>query len=155
MGRRERITRELKSYDRELYCAEDGAGRLCVLRETLRAEIHHLDGGDRLISLRPAPYLVFHLTHNWRPQGTPVDWGLEPIMKHVRECDLWKRDVVADLEKQEDEHIKKMEREGDNQREAFLYDFHSQFKETFNDVNTANLDKRDLRKTKEKSKWGL
>lgn len=155
MGREERITRELQSYDRELYCGKNMEGKLCVFRKGKRDEVYHLDDDVILVYSRPAPHFCFALTHNWRPQGTSVDWGLEPIMKHVRECDLWKRDIVTDLEKQEDEYIAELARNRQTTNEAFFSDFRSQFAKTFSDINTANMEKIDLRKKKEKSKWQL
>lgn len=155
MSRKAVITRHLQEYDRELYCGEGMEGKLCVFRKSHRWESYDLDDGSVLTSLRPSPHYIFALTDNWRPNGTSVDWGIEPILAKVRAADVWKRDVVGDIIRQEEEHEQKVDREFDSKAEDFFREIAPTFKKELNDYNVATVAKKDLRKLKEKSKWQL
>lgn len=150
MGREARITSEIKKHDRELYCERNTEGKLCIFRKTLSWVSFVLDDGSTLRALRPTPHFVTALTHNWNIRGESVDWGIEPIMARLRSLDLWKRDIVADIEQQEQRHAEAVERDRKNTVESFLSDFRGQFKKTFSDVNTASMEKTDSRKKNEK-----
>lgn len=153
MGRAEAITRAVKTYDRELYCERNKEGKLCIFRKSIRWESFQLEDNVVLRVARPAPHLVFTLTDNWRPQGRPVNWGVLPILAHLRECDLHNRDIVSELEKQDDKHREACARESRNQAEAFASEFRSDFKKAFADVNTSNFKKVE-RKRKDEEKYG-
>lgn len=149
MGRIERITREIQAYDRELYCDKGKEGMLCIYRKSKRAEHYQLEDGVWLTSVRPAPHLIFPLTDNWNVKGKPVDWGIVPILQRLKALDLWNRDIVSDIEEEYDKDKKESARKQKNNTESFLYEFRSQFKKTFNDVRTANMDmKKDSRRIK-------
>ncbi len=150
MGRAEYITKHLRSYDRELYCAEDTEGKLCVWRKVSKAERLTYEGVN-LVFVRPDSHRVFSLTHDWGVKGRPADWGILPIMAKVKSCDIWQRDIVRDLEIQEEKIEKSASRDLDNKNEAFLKEFRPQFAKAFNDTRVANMDmKKDLRRTNEK-----
>jgi hypothetical protein len=150
LGRAEYITKHLRAYDRELYCAEDTEGKLCVWRKISRVESYSIDGVS-IGFVRPDSHRVFSLTHNWGVKGRPADWGILPIIEKLKSCDIWQRDIVSDLEVQQEKIDKENTRAMDNQNEAFLKDFRSQFAKATNDVRVANMDmKKDLRRTNEK-----
>jgi hypothetical protein len=90
------------------------------------------------------------LTHNWRPQGNPVEWGILPILARLKQSDLWKRDIVSDIEKNEERIAKENDRDRQNKTEDFLYDFHAKFKKTFSDVNVSTMEKKDRRRLADK-----
>jgi hypothetical protein len=142
VGRVERISSAVQSHDWKLYCAKDIAGKLCIFRKSQRVETFYLDDTTVIHSVRPAPHFVMALTHNWKANGIPVDWGLEPILARVKSLDLWNRDIVSDLEVQEEKHLESCERDRKNKTEDFLHEFRSDFKRTFSDVNTSTLDKK-------------
>lgn len=150
MGRAERITKHLRAYDSELYCAEDTEGKLCVWRKVRKTERYTIDGVN-YVFVRPDSHRVFSLTHDWGVKGRPADWGILPIMEKVRSCDVWQRDIVRELEEQQQKIDKSNERDLDNKNEAFLKEFRPQFAKAFNDTRVANMDmKKDLRRTNEK-----
>lgn len=151
MGRTERITKLLKTHDYKLYCEKNGEGTLCVFREGHSTESYALNN-DVLTVVRPTPDFVFALTDTWKAQGRAVDWGLEPIMARIKEIDLWKRDIAAELSEQYDKNKLSKKRDFKNRAESFLFDYRSQFARTFNDVNTSTLKKIDNRRN---SKWQL
>lgn len=155
MGRAERITREIQSHDRLLYCERNEAGRLCVYRKSTRYETYHLSDDATLVWARPTPYFVFALTHNWKIDGRPVDWGLCPIMARLKAIDLWNRDLAEEIIQDEEKRIESMARDRRNTTEAFLLDFRRQFAKAFDGVNTANMAKKDKRYLGDKMVKGI
>jgi hypothetical protein len=141
----------VKKYDDKLFCKKNGEGKLCIFREGYYYDTFALNDQDALRILRLTPHFVFALTHNWKKDGFAVEWGKDKVWERLHIVDLWKRDIVADLEKQEDEHIAKLDRQRRNQTEEFLYEFRDDFKKTFKDVNVANFDKsKDKRRVQDK-----
>lgn len=149
MGRAERITKYIKNYDYKLTCREIHAGKLGIFREYSHADSYHLSEGKTLSFVRPAYHFIFALTDNWRTDGTPVEWGFDPILRKIQRADLWKEDVAGRLENAYDERVKSNERDLRNNNEAFLSDFRGQFKKAFSDINVSNLEKPKIKKRKE------
>lgn len=145
MGRVERITQEVRLHDRELYCERSGEGKLCIYRKSRRVETYHLDDGNVLHFVRPAPIFIFALTDNWKMDGIPQEWGVLPIMNRLRANDLWHRDLASEVIAQEEKHTESIARERTNTVESFLLDYRRKFAKTFNDVNTSTLAKKDSR----------
>ena len=151
MGRAESISDYVRIYDPKLYCEANAEGKLCVFREGHAIESFALNDQDVLHYVRPNPHFVFAITHNWKKDGRPVEWGKLKIWERLRQIDLWERDLVSEIEKQEEQREASCERQRKNQTEDFLHEFRDGFKKTFSDVNTANMDKKkDLRRIKEK-----
>ena len=109
-----------------------------------------MDDGSTLWFFRPDHHFVTALTDIWTIRGKPVDWGLEPIMKRLDSLDLWRRDIVSDIEEQERKREESNARDRMTKNEAFLSDFRSQFAKATSDINTANMNKTDPRKKREK-----
>ena len=151
MSREREISDYVKKYDWKLFCRKNSEGKLCIFREGYYYDTFALNDQDILSVLRLTPHFVFALTHNWKKDGFAVEWGKDKIWERLRKLDLWEKDIVSELEKQEDEHIEALDKKRRNQTEDFLYEFRDDFKETFKDVNTSNLNKKDLRRQKEKS----
>ncbi len=150
MARAEVITSDIKKHDSKLFCRENREGKLCIYREGTRIERYDI-GDNVLINVRAAPSLVCAITHNWKESGYSVDWGLEPIRKHLRDCDLWVRDIASDLEKQDEKAKETNERKLRNDSEAFFSENHSKFKDALSDINTSNMSKKDRKRDKDKS----
>lgn len=146
MGREHSITRLIQVQDSKLFCRRNIAGKLCIYREGYRWDSYILDNNCSLSVSRPTPHFVFALTHNWQEDGRPVDWGSLPILKRLKEIDLWNRDLASEIEKQEERKKASNERELRNKNEAFFSEFHSKFKEDFKDINVANLSKAPRKK---------
>ena len=122
------INRVIKAYDRLLFAGEAKLGRIDIMRKSQ-------------FDVTP-PHYLFSLTDNWRANGMPRDWGLEVILNRLKAHDLWRDDTFVErwiAQHEKDEESK--ERDRRNSIEAFFYDFRSQFKKTFSDVNTANMKK--------------
>jgi hypothetical protein len=145
MMRAHAITRELQLYDPCLFAKKEN-GMMKIFRRTKRLEWLEYEG-ETVGFLKEDPYFVCALTHNWTVNGVPVDWGLEPISKKIRESDLWKRDKLADeLIASYEKQAEASARHTRNETEAFLGEFRSQFAKTFDGVNTANMAKIDNRR---------
>lgn len=149
MGRAERVTSVISEHDPKLYC-EGRDGKLCIFRRSQRIESYDYDGMT-INFVRPAPFFIIALTDDWRMSGTPVDWGLVPIMNRLREIDLWNRDMASEIIRKEEEVSRINEKDFKNNGEAFLKDYRREFARTFNDVRTSNMSKKDKRKIGEKN----
>ncbi len=143
MGRAERITEVIKAYDSKLFCKSED-GKLCIYRKSQRIESYDLNG-TLYHFVRPSCFWILSLTHNWRMDGDPADWGIEPIMKKLKMGDLWHRDLASEVIRQEEKHLESTQRHLDNESEAFLKDYRRKFARTFNDVRVANMAKKDSR----------
>ena len=146
--RLQRLTTVVKSYDRKLY-VDLIQGKPCVCRETVNPEVFDVDG-TTVVNFNKSPYLVFPLTDNWNMTGTPVEWGIEPILARLKAMDLWNRDIAKDLIESYEKKSEEKDRDRRNNTESFLYEFRSQFAHATKDINTSTLKKTDLRKTNEK-----
>lgn len=139
------ITKAIKKFDRELYCARDREGKPCVYRNSTRAESYVMDDGSTLTYMRPAPFLIFALTDNWKVTGHTVDWGVLPILQKLKEGDLWERDCASESIKSIEKAEESNARDRRNKIEDFFYDARSEFKKEFSDINVANKNKNKRR----------
>ncbi len=145
MTRARRITEELFQYDPMLFARKED-GMIKIFRRSKRIEWSEVDGNS-VGFVKEDPHFVCALTHNWSVTGKPVDWGLEPISKKIKENDLWKRDRLADeLIASYEKQAESRDRHTKNETEAFLSEFRPQFARAFNDVNTSTLAKTDKRR---------
>lgn len=145
MWRVKRVNDLVKEHDRELFAKKEN-GVIQVFRKT-REYVPYSDHDLSFTYTRYSPYFVLALTDTWNMNGKPVDWGLEPISKKLKEMDLWKRDNLAN------ELIKSYERADEtskkdfrNKLEAKLKDDRRAFAKAFDGVNTSTLAKIDKRR---------
>ena len=145
--RAKRVTSELRQFDRKLYALEE-KGQINIYRHSVRMEEYEHEGVP-FIYTRRSPHYICSLTHNWKMNGTPVDWGLEPIRARFKAMDLWQRNLAEDLIKDYEKDAESKKRDFSNNMESFLYDFRSQFKKATADINTSTLDKTDKRRLRD------
>lgn len=139
----------LKIYDRDLFAVMRDTGVYHIMRKGFRWESYSW-GGKTLTVLRDSPDYILSLTKNWRSGGTPVEWGIEPIMQELKSRDNWRDDsqyerMVKNRERQE--AIK--EQSATNDRRALAADMRRDFARATNDINTASLKKIDRRRLKD------
>lgn len=151
MDRDKEITRHLRKHDLKLYC-ERREGKLCVMRESTKVESYDVDG-TTIHFVVSTPFFIMALTRDWKLKSPPVDWGMLPIMRRIKEIDLWNRDLAEESIRQTEKDTERSQRHLSNETEAFVKDFRGAFKRATNDVNTSTLSKKDKRKTEEK-KYG-
>lgn len=85
MDRASRLTELVKKYDKSLYVIRTNT-MLQLWRRELPIEI------GVPTSSRPKEHFVFALTSDWTLKGTPVDWGIEPLLSKLKESDSWRDD---------------------------------------------------------------
>jgi len=124
------LQRRIQDYDRDLFLKESHTGRVQVFSK------YH--GKNQY---------VMSLTKDWSAHGEPVNWGLLPILDKLKRIDNHNNELLfQEVEEQAKKADESRDRARRNQHEDFAHEFHRSFKKTFNDVNTANLEKIDRRR---------
>lgn len=133
MGRAEVISSYLRKFDPLLFCEKSEDGKLCIYRKDQRIETYDVDGFV-IHFVRPAPYLVLALTDTWNLFGKSRDWGIEPILNRLRECDLWSRDLAKESMESIERSNASKDRDVDNHIESYLKDIRKPFANATNDI---------------------
>lgn len=91
------------------------------------------------------PQLILSLTHDWKPSGRPVNWGVEPVLEMLRSMDSWTdpRMFSRMVERRERMEVDS-ERSKRNEIRARAADMRSDFARATNDINTAGLTGRKV-----------
>jgi len=129
-----RLTKELKLYSRDLYADRGPNGAVQIYRKATRYESYEFEGKTLTVAL-PLPQLILHLTDNWLPSGTPVEWGIEPICWKIRKMDSHRDDSYFEemLKVREmDEESRKQSRK--NEFRAIAADLRKDFAKATNDI---------------------
>jgi hypothetical protein len=138
--------RHLKRYDRELYAKRDMDGIVSVYRRNKRFVAYDLDGNDFQF-LIDSPEFVVALTDNWTKTGHPVPWGPDLVLNRLGEIDSWaKKDLIEELDKQNEQVEKSRARGFRNEAEAFWSDNRKAFAKATDDILTHSLDKSDKKR---------
>lgn len=142
------LTRALKKYDSDLF-ADRSDDLIGVYRRTIHWQSYDYLGALLHFS-RPSLDPVLFLTDNWKINGRPVEWGIEPIMDRIRELDCWNKDRFYE------EFVAERERLSNNKKRAFknevkarAADMRKDFAKAVNDINTSSLGKVDKRRIKD------
>lgn len=143
-------------FDKDLIARRNIDGVLQVCQLVRRWEVIDLEG-EMVLYPRNIPTLVFSLTDNWSTNGTPVSWGYEPLYNKFRQIALDRRDeAFRELEEMNEKVRQSKDRDFKNRVEDAAYEACDVFKKTFNDINTANMDKtNDVRRKADRSKKWL
>ncbi len=144
------LNRSLRSYDRLLYAERSlGNEMIGIYRMSFRWDTYDWNGSQLSVS-RPVPEPIMFLTTNWKINGTPVDWGTEPVMGRIREMDLWNRDHILDEVVAERETLKNNKaRSFSNEVKARAADMRKDFAEAVSDINTSGMNMSDHRRKKD------
>ena len=143
MFRASRISREVKLHDKDLYCIR-GESHYVIMRKAYKPYLYEVDGMTMAcFQRRDEP--VFHLTSNWNVSGAPIDWGIEPIMKHLRRIDsrntgafIWEKDQINEkLEKSQD-------RAQTNMFESLAHEVRPIYKKLREEMNLSSVNKSDV-----------
>lgn len=148
--RQDRITREIQYHDRDLYCAKDYKGRMSIFRKSFVHEDCWLDDHTVIKSLVFRPQYIMSLTDNWAASGCPVEWGLDPILRRLREIDSHNRDLMIEIEANHDKAKASKQRALESETEAFVKDWRREFAKATNDINTSTMEKKDSRRLAER-----
>lgn len=138
MSREGVLTNKLRRYDKDLFALRNGS-QIHICRKIKTFEPVQCEG-YHILSSKDGFQFIFALTNNWSISGRPVEIGIDPIINRLKAMDLWSNpDFLKDFETQMEVTEQAKRRDFKNTTESFLYDFHRDFKKTFNDTNTSNL----------------
>lgn len=136
------LTRNLRRYDANLYAKRNSKGTMCIWCNHKRYEPFTYKKGVSLKVLKVDPYLVMALTDTWSVSGKPVEWGIDVVINRLKAQDILKNpNIFKDMDELDEKVEESKQRDMSNTIESFLYDFRSQFKKTFNDINISSLKK--------------
>lgn len=132
-----RIEKALKAHDSKLFVIKTHRGVLQVYREPEKSlGLYRPDISGSI----PTPMLVFCLTDNWRLDGRPVRWGVEPVMNRLRAMDSWADSLSFDEMKSNRERLEADEsRQRTNEFRAIAADMRRDFAKATNDINTSTI----------------
>lgn len=136
-----RLTEVLKSHDRALYASRSSNGMIQVWRQADRWEASLIPEGAENPD-RPCPQFILPLTDNFKLNGKPVEWGLDPLLRMIQSMDSWSQeDILGDVTKTRESEKRVRERSRNNDIRARAYDMRREFARSFNDINTSTLAK--------------
>lgn len=138
-----RYTRILQEYDRDLFAVRK-YGRIDVMKKCFKLIAYDVEGETLLVPHRDDWY-IFSLTHNWTSTGRPVQWGIDPLLRHLKDGDTHRRNVIEDFVKAKEREEASMDRQLDNKLEAFWKDNRRAWAKNFDQVNRSNLNPKDRR----------
>lgn len=140
-----RLTQELRSHDRSLLAIRTNIGMVQVWRKAERWSAAELIEGESDHS-DPMQFITA-LTDTWKLDGTPVDRGIEPLMRKIQEMDSWNKvGILDELRKKREIAKEDKKRQLDNENKARAYDLRKDFAKAVNDINTSSLDMTDTRR---------
>ena len=129
-----RLTKELKTYSKDLYADRGPNGNVQVYRRATRYESYEFEGKTLTVSL-PLPQLILHLTDNWLPSGKPVEWGIEPLRSKIRSIDSHRDDSYFEKMVKEREEIDSINKQSKrNEFKAIASDMRKDFAKATNDI---------------------
>lgn len=117
MDRASRLTEVVRHYDRSLYVVKSGEMLQLWRRE------YPVDKLGIPTSSRPEEHFILALTSDWTLKGTPVDWGIEPLMNRIKDMDAWRDDTYYEKmmdDREQEDKLKK--RRFKNNMRALAYD---------------------------------
>lgn len=127
------LNRNLKTHDPKLF-AKRMNGKMYVFRHSAKAEVFEFEG-KKITAFRDTPHLVLALTDTWTDLGTPVDWGIEPLMSRIKEIDLWRDDSMLESMNRKRERKEELKRRSmKHEFEAIASEWRSSFARATNDI---------------------
>lgn len=143
------VSRLLKRYDSDLFPKRFKDGALGIMRKERTFDFYQFDRPTKfnLWFARDYDALVVAVTDTWLDSGTPVDWGIEPLLEEIQKLDGWRDDGDYDrfcIER--DNNKRNKERAFKNDMRARAADLRREFAKSVNDVNTSSLEKIEKRR---------
>ncbi len=144
------VNRNLKRYDRSLYCVKSRDNVFKILRKAHRFISIGEFSGRIMFDLIESPEYVFSLTDNWKSNGALREWGAEKILERLKNIDIWDDPDFFDKLDQKNDKVEEIKRKDfHNETLAALWDNQRAIRRGFADINTSNL------KVTEKAKQSL
>lgn len=140
-----RIEQSIRAHDDLLFLNKNYKGELQIMRKSYRMVPHDLDGKTILVQT-PTPHYIMSLTEDWTSKTSPVDWGLEPILRRLKEIDDWGADSSFDRMMKENEHRDNLKKKAfASKTEDVVKEWRKDFKKHTSDILTHSVDKKDPR----------
>lgn len=129
--RAERLTQVVRQYDKSLYVKRNPvAERLEVWRQDIPRDLFGL-----ALSRRDSDQMVLTITDDWTIKGSPVDWGIEPILWKLKSMDSWRDDSYFDkMVKDRDKVDELKQRRMRNEIRAGAADIRKEIAKATNDI---------------------
>lgn len=140
-----RIEQTIKMHDPLLFLNKNYKGELQVMRESFKMVPHDIDGKTVLVKM-PNHHYIMSLTEDWTGKTRPVDWGLEPIIKRIKEIDDWGSE--SSFERLLKENAKRDEIKSKrfaSLTEDAVKEWRKDFKKHTSDILTHSVEKKDPR----------
>lgn len=99
-----RVYLEVSRFCDRLTARRESTGAIHVYEKTVGWEPFYFNDQKFLI-VRPNYELVFPLTHNWRVDGKPIEYGLEVVLDRLKQHDIHVRDKFLEEIRQQNEKI--------------------------------------------------
>lgn len=149
----DRLTRLVKKYDSTLFVRRNYKDVFQILRKDTKVAVYDVDG-HTLVAIEPSEYFVTALTHNWKADGNPVEWGTEPIMKKLADIDGW--NAQSEVNRLEETYKKADEaknKDFSNKTEDVVREWLPHFKKATSDIVVGSMDKKKEFKRKRENKF--
>lgn len=142
------LNKALKAWDRTVYARQTKDGIVRVFQKTKQWREHWLDGETCIRELCDGEWLLCSLTDNWSANGEPRDWGILPVLAHLREGSYQRQDELERELKAERERVQESkERELKNISETAAKEMWSDCKHAFKDTVVHGMDmSKDVRR---------
>lgn len=146
------LNKALKAYDRNLYARESKDGIVRVYQRIRQTRTHWLSNEISIDEYVDGDWLVCSLTENWGSSGKQRDWGILPVIEHIKQGSLEYRDNLSrELNREQQRVAESKVRDTKNIAEDAAYAMRDDMKNAFSDVLTHSMDmKNDVRRKTEK-----
>ena len=146
------LNKALKAHNRDLYARRCKDGVYRVFQKVKQWREHWISDGQCIRELYDSEWVVCPLTHNWAASGRPVEWGIEPVLEHIKygRPDM---DETRDKEFSKQEELRERANNNDLKNMALVAaeDMYESSKKAFADIRYSNMDlTNDVRK-----KWDV
>lgn len=145
------ITSYLKRYDKDLYADRTRDGRINIFRK-YRSYDYYRMGETNLYVSTIRPQFVCGLTLDWSETGTPVEWGIEPILTKIKRMDQWRENILKQIHDRNDQIDRDNKRQKTNEIRARAADCRKEFARATNEytIGSATVDKEKHKKRRDR-----
>ena len=145
------LNKALKAHDRTLYARQSKDGVVRVYQRTKSWVEIYRDEFKSVKTLCDGEWHVCSLTDTWAANGKPQEWGIEPVMDHIRRNSLEYRDnLLREIEQEQERRSESRARDVRNISEAVAFEMREDMKHAFKDVLTHSMDmSKDVRRKTE------
>jgi len=143
--RETRIEQTIQAHDHLLFLNKNYKGELQIMRRSFSMVPHDFDGVTVYVRT-PTPHYIMSLTEDWTGRTRSVDWGLEPIIRRLKEIDDWGGESAFDRMLKENERRDALKKKSfASLTEDVAREWRKDFKRHTEDILTHSVDRKDPR----------